>query len=331
MKKFLLILLLSPFISISQDIWNGSSISTSTNGGVGIGTSPVSTASLKISNTSRIYGIHNENNLSSNATQYGLYNSLNSSSAIGIKYGVYSQVSGSSTFKYGVYASAVSSGSYGGGTNQPATSYALYAIASGAATRAGYFSGDVEMYNSNTIFSSINGNKSLIMGAMYGTDPIEGYKLIFALNKTNNQYDWDWSTTLELHRGGAMVKRANSANKTFSIHRFDLDQEVFRIYGDGRVYATEINVRMASNFPDYVFSSSYDLMDIKDLDKYIKQNGKLPNMPSANTVEEEGLDIGETSRLLVEKIEELTLYIIKQQELIEKQEYRLKELEEKLK
>ena len=54
-------------------------------------------------------------------------------------------------------------------------------------------------------------------------------------------------------------------------------------------------------------------------------------LKTSKEVEENGLNVGETTRILVEKVEELTLYIIEQQELIEKQSIRLNELEEKLK
>ena len=52
-------------------------------------------------------------------------------------------------------------------------------------------------------------------------------------------------------------------------------------------------------------------------------------MPTAATVEEEGANLGEVNRVLVEKVEELTLYTIKQQELIDELLKRMKDLEEK--
>lgn len=62
-------------------------------------------------------------------------------------------------------------------------------------------------------------------------------------------------------------------------------------------------------------------MPLNELEKYIKENKHLPNMPTAKEVEKNGADIGEINRLLVEKIEELTLYILEQ-------EKRIKTLEE---
>lgn len=86
--------------------------------------------------------------------------------------------------------------------------------------------------------------------------------------------------------------------------------DAFRIMGDGYMYATGINVLLKDDFPDYVFEKDYKLMSLYELEKYIAENKRLPNMPSAEKVSAEGLDLGEMNRLLTEKIEELTLYMI---------------------
>lgn len=78
-----------------------------------------------------------------------------------------------------------------------------------------------------------------------------------------------------------------------------------------KLYAREVEVTSGTyQFPDYVFEDSYDLLSIDELDSYIQENKHLPNIPSAKEVEETGLKLGEMNIKLVEKIEELTLYII---------------------
>lgn len=96
------------------------------------------------------------------------------------------------------------------------------------------------------------------------------------------------------------------------------EDDVFRINADGHVWATEINVRAASDFPDYVFEKDYSLMTLNDLGEFIKKNKRLPNMPSADSVAQEGMDLGEMNRLLTEKVEELTLYILELENRISK-------------
>lgn len=323
MKKLLFTLTLFPIVSIAQNTWNGSTISTQTNGTVGIGTAPVSNSGLRINNSNRIFGINNESTSNLTGTQYGIYNYVSNTATTGTKYGIYSYLTGPSPNKYGIYTHVVGPGSGAAGSGFPATSYALYAIATGEGTRSGYFKGDVEMNNSNTIYSNNSGHMVLL-------HPTNGSgSFTIALNQTNNQHDWDWGTSLELKKSGEMRKNIKTNGIALAVNKLGVD--VFRIYGDGKVFATEVNVRLASNFPDYVFSPTYDLRSIDELNNYIQKNGKLPNMPSATEVEKEGLNVGETSRLLVEKIEELTLYIIQQQEIIKNQEKRLNELEEKVK
>ncbi len=123
-----------------------------------------------------------------------------------------------------------------------------------------------------------------------------------------------------------MEKNTDGTNKTFSVYNNTEQRDVFRIYGDGKVYATEINVKLSSDFPDYVFEGDYELKTLNELKDYLKENGRLPNMPSANDVKKNGLNLGETNRLLVEKVEELTLYLIQLNDKLIEQEKEIMEL-----
>ncbi len=80
---------------------------------------------------------------------------------------------------------------------------------------------------------------------------------------------------------------------------------------DGKAICEEVFVELSSAWPDYVFQTDYKLMPLSDLAQYINKEGHLPKMPSAAQIEEEGShSLGETQRLLLEKVEELTLYIL---------------------
>ncbi|WP_420385571.1 hypothetical protein [Roseivirga sp.] len=78
--------------------------------------------------------------------------------------------------------------------------------------------------------------------------------------------------------------------------------------------------------PDYVFKSGYKLRSLSELETYIKTYSHLPNIPSAQEVEANGQNVGEMQLRLLEKIEELTLYIIEQEKRMSKMEAELKEL-----
>ena len=87
---------------------------------------------------------------------------------------------------------------------------------------------------------------------------------------------------------------------------------------NGNIHAKEVRVDL-SGWPDYVFTKDHDLPTLKQVENYIKKKGHLPNIPSAKEVEENGIQLGDMNAKLLEKIEELTLYIIQQQKLIEAQ------------
>lgn len=85
------------------------------------------------------------------------------------------------------------------------------------------------------------------------------------------------------------------------------------------LYSKEIIVKLPP-FPDYVFEKTYELMPLKKLEAYIAANKRLPNMPSAEEVEKDGGNVGELQVKQMEKIEELTLYILEMNKRLEKLE-----------
>lgn len=71
---------------------------------------------------------------------------------------------------------------------------------------------------------------------------------------------------------------------------------------------------------DFVFEPEYKLMQLTDLERFIKLNKHLPDIPQAKIVEKEGLSLKEMNQLMMQKIEELTLYIIELNKRIEELE-----------
>lgn len=91
---------------------------------------------------------------------------------------------------------------------------------------------------------------------------------------------------------------------------------------DGNICAKEVRVSLSGSpcWPDYVFANDYELMKISDLKQYIQTNSHLPGIPSATDVEENGVELGATTELLLQKIEEMTLYIIQLEERVQQLE-----------
>lgn len=88
-----------------------------------------------------------------------------------------------------------------------------------------------------------------------------------------------------------------------------------RLSVNGKIRAQEIRVD-AGPWPDYVFKPSYQLMPLKKVERFIQENGHLPDVPSAKEAEQNGVAVGANQAVLLKKIEELTLYIIEQQKQI---------------
>jgi len=84
----------------------------------------------------------------------------------------------------------------------------------------------------------------------------------------------------------------------------------YKLAVGGKIIAEEVVVKLQSNWPDYVFEPGYKLPELEELQLFILRNKHLPDVPSANEIEENGISLGEMNSLLLKKIEELTLYVI---------------------
>jgi hypothetical protein len=78
----------------------------------------------------------------------------------------------------------------------------------------------------------------------------------------------------------------------------------------GKIISEEIKVQSVAAWPDYVFKKDYHLKPIAELENEIRNLGHLPGLPDAETISREGIELGDMQTRMIEKIEELTLYII---------------------
>lgn len=93
---------------------------------------------------------------------------------------------------------------------------------------------------------------------------------------------------------------------------------------NGGIITTEVFIQEVDVWHDDVFNDDYKLIPLGDLQKFINANHHLPEVPSEAEVTERGYDMGEMQGLLLKKIEELTLYILQQEERITELENELK-------
>ncbi len=84
----------------------------------------------------------------------------------------------------------------------------------------------------------------------------------------------------------------------------------YRVNIAGKAICEELKVQLRGSWPDYVFNEQYKLRSIPELESFIKENKHLPNIPKAADIESSGLEVGDMQKRMMEKIEELTLYVI---------------------
>lgn len=89
----------------------------------------------------------------------------------------------------------------------------------------------------------------------------------------------------------------------------------YKLSVNGNVMCNELRVQLTSDWPDYVFDEKYQRLSLDELGDFIRTEKHLPNVPSAAELEEQGgVDLGEMQRLTIEKVEELTLYLLELKE-----------------
>ncbi|WP_299185639.1 tail fiber protein [uncultured Aquimarina sp.] len=90
------------------------------------------------------------------------------------------------------------------------------------------------------------------------------------------------------------------------------DTKGYKLGVKGKIAAEEVKVALYNTWPDYVFEDDYNLPTLQQVENHITEKGHLENIPSAIEVAENGIQLGEMNAKLLQKIEELTLYMIEQ-------------------
>lgn len=133
---------------------------------------------------------------------------------------------------------------------------------------------------------------------------------------------------LEGYNGALNRLFAILPNGNFGIGTNNPDQ---KLTVKGKIHAEEVLIDLNVPLADYVFKQNYKLMPLNELEQFVQTNSHLPEIPSAEEVAEKGLSIGEMQNKLLQKIEELTLYIIDQNKEIKALKEENKEIKNQLK
>ena len=97
----------------------------------------------------------------------------------------------------------------------------------------------------------------------------------------------------------------------------------------GTIRSKEVKIE-ATGWSDFVFDKNYDLPKLSDVEKHINEKQHLPGIPSEKEILENGISVGEMQAKLLQKIEELTLYVIGQDKKIENQDAKIQEQQNKI-
>jgi hypothetical protein len=108
------------------------------------------------------------------------------------------------------------------------------------------------------------------------------------------------------------------------------DPKGYKLAVNGSAIATSMTVKLNSAWPDYVFKKDYALPTLSEVKTYIDQNQHLPEMPSAQEIAKDGLNLGEINKLLMKKVEELTLYLIEKDDKDKQQQEQINVLNKKV-
>ncbi len=101
------------------------------------------------------------------------------------------------------------------------------------------------------------------------------------------------------------------------------------LFLNGELNAKLVRVKANNPWADYVFEKNYKLLPLADVERFVEKNKHLPEIPSAKEIEKNGQDLGGLQVLQMQKIEELTLYLIAQEKRIQLLEQKLLELQKK--
>lgn len=168
---------------------------------------------------------------------------------------------------------------------------------------------------------AVNKNGSVRIGGVINHNQRPKLQIV-AINKPGIYLDHKSSGSYE---HGFAIRIDNNLTKAISIAD-TAGNNVFLVYGSGNVHANHIMARkievridalQAKSWPDYVFESDYRLMTLNELEAFINENAHLPSIPKRDDLENSNIDLLNLNMLLLQKIEELTLYTISLQKQLD--------------
>ena len=172
------------------------------------------------------------------------------------------------------------------------------------------------------------GNSSIVTGVNAILEATDDWYA--SLSLTSNNKTWQWSKRPSFENDALQLWYAApggwqgpyftvTPNGSVGIGTVKTGDAGYKLFVETGIRTRKVVVDQAT-WPDYVFHPGYSLPSLPSLAAYIQLHHHLPDMPSADSVAKAGINLGDNQAQLLKKIEELTLYVINQDEVIRKQQ-----------
>ncbi len=193
-------------------------------------------------------------------------------------------------------------GNIGIGTNIPDNKLHVFVGESGGAS---FTNSTLTLENNTSNFLQFLSPNTDVQGIMFG-DPEQAYAGYVRYSHGDNSMRF-WTNNSEkltiLSNGNIGIGTTSTGTHKLAV--------------DGTIGAREIIVETGA-WSDFVFDDNYKLKDLEEVENFIEENNHLPDIPSEKEVLENGIQVGEMNAKLLQKIEELTLYMIEQNKKTDK-------------
>ncbi|MEL6560877.1 MAG: hypothetical protein AAFQ94_21965 [Bacteroidota bacterium] len=335
MKKLVLIAIALFSISYTfaqPEEWNGNTsgqLTTSTTVGIGTYNTNNGVLTINSSNSTNMLRLENEGHGNESTLRFrarsvtgqllhgdvSLYSTGLNSGYLGFK------VPASNTTN-GDYDMIINQeGNIGMGTLDPFGSTNNYGIQIARGTHSSLLVGSPNTSNYGGIIQTSDGRHRIFIGANYYDDGTDSWKN-FQSGKGSagiSLYadEGQWGTSIDFltsQADGNSIKRMSiKGNGNIGIGTTNPDA---KLAVNGQVHSQEVLVDM-DGWSDFVFADDYHLQSLEKVEEFINENSHLPEIPSEAEVLKNGIKLGEMDAKLLQKIEELTLYLIEQNKEIQ--------------
>ena len=152
-------------------------------------------------------------------------------------------------------------------------------------------------------------NQGCIVYSAYGNGTADGYGMHIKVNNTRG----DRYALMCYDGTNTLFKVGNDGNSSFSgnVGIGVTDTKNYKLAVNGDIHARRIKIDL-NGWADVVFSGNYKTKTLPEIENYIKTHGHLENVPNESDVKDNGIDVGEMNKILLQKVEEITLLLIEQ-------------------